>query len=539
MSRNMLGKSAGGDRLITDLATQPNTHRTAETDVLIVGAGIAGLVLAANLRRRKVRVIIMESGGLEQDAEVHPLNRTVQLGENYYGGDRGRFRCLGGTSTRWGGALLPFQQSDLSARPYLDLPAFPVPKDELLAYLGALERDFGVDSGSYEERFVEQIGAHAVIPTGDQDFTARFAKWPSFKKRNVASLFGAMIGSDDNLEVSINSTATTFKIEKESQRIASITALHVSGRSLTISAKHCVICSGAIESTRLLLLLDRQHEGRIFGAGQALGRYFYDHISVGLASIKPVNITKLNRLAGFRFVGSTMRSLRYELSSGAQERERVGAAFGHISFSTAGQSGFDVLRQTMRARQLGHGLPPALLGSLMRDLPYFARLMFWRMVYRQLLWPRPAGCDIHVVAEQLPRFENQISLASETDMLGSPRTAINWRTISADYRIFEVYGRLFDRFWNRHGLNSVGKLIYSRGSNAEPNSHADVFHPGGTTRMGSNRHAAVVDSDLRVFGFGNLWTSSTATLPSGGGANPTLTLMLLAMRLADRLAKSV
>jgi choline dehydrogenase-like flavoprotein len=528
--------------VITDLATQPTAHRTAETEVLIIGAGIAGLVLAANLRRKNVRVIVMESGGLEQSVELHPLNRTVQLGENYNGADRGRFRCLGGTSTRWGGALLPFQQSDLSARPYLNLPAFPVRSDELRSYLGALERDFGVDRGSYEEEFVEEIKAGAVIPTGDEDFAARFAKWPTFKNRNVATLFGSMIGADDNLEISINSTATTFDIEKETQRVASVTAMHRGGRSLTISAKHCVICSGAIESTRLLLLLDRQNEGRIFAASQGLGRYFYDHISVGLASIHTVNLMKLNRLAGFRFVGSTMRSLRYELSTGAQERERVAAAFGHISFSAEGQSGFDVLRQTMRSRQLGHGLPPALLFSLVRDIPYFARLVLWRTVYRQLLWPTSARCDLHVVAEQLPRFDNQISLASEMDVLGSPLAAINWRTIDADYKTFDVYGRLFSRFWNRHGLNSLGELTYasrSKDDAAAPTSHTDVFHPGGTTRMGSSRHAAVIDSDLRVFGFSNLWTSSTAAFPSGGGANPTLTLMLLTMRLAEHLAKSI
>jgi choline dehydrogenase-like flavoprotein len=46
----------------------------------------------------------------------------------------------------------------------------------------------------------------------------------------------------------------------------------------------------------------------------------------------------------------------------------------------------------------------------------------------------------------------------------------------------------------------------------------------------------VVDRDLRVFAVPNLWICSTSTFPSGASANPTLTLMALALRLGDRLA---
>ena len=66
--------------------------------------------------------------------------------------------------------------------------------------------------------------------------------------------------------------------------------------------------------------------------------------------------------------------------------------------------------------------------------------------------------------------------------------------------------------------------------------YADVYHPGGSTRMGTDRHTAVVDANFRSFAVENLWVMSTSAFPSGGGANPTLTLMLFAMRLADHLS---
>lgn len=130
--------------MIVDLATQSEVHRSVETDVLIVGAGIAGLILANRLRHEKKRVTVLESGGLEQVDESHPLNRVVQLGDAYSGATHGRFRCLGGTSTRWGGALIPFLDNDLSARPYLDLPAFPVSMDAVRPYLDSVEQLFGI-----------------------------------------------------------------------------------------------------------------------------------------------------------------------------------------------------------------------------------------------------------------------------------------------------------------------------------------------------------------------------------------------------------
>jgi choline dehydrogenase-like flavoprotein len=65
-----------------------------------------------------------------------------------------------------------------------------------------------------------------------------------------------------------------------------------------------------------------------------------------------------------------------------------------------------------------------------------------------------------------------------------------------------------------------------------------VFHPGGTTRMGRNAREAVVDTNLKAFAIANLWVASTSVFPSGASANPTMTLLLFTLRLADHLAKA-
>jgi choline dehydrogenase-like flavoprotein len=526
--------------VITDLADGVEEHRDVQADVAIIGAGVAGILLAVRLRRLGLRVMILESGGREQAEAVHPLNRVVQVGDAYDGATRGRFRCLGGTSTRWGGALIPFANSDLLARDHLGLPGFPIKVPEIDRYVPILEEYFGVDGGSYEEEFVREIGAERFVPTGDPDFRARFAKWPTFKKRNVAALFGDLIKNDDGLHISLNSTAVKFGVDRTNGRFTSITAKHQSGRSIIVTAQHFVFCAGAIETTRLLLLLDQQEDQRIFLQSESLGRYFYDHVSIAMASIKPRDATRLNRLAGFRFAPSTMRSLRYEMTADAQQRAGVTNAFGHISFKTDKPSGFDALRELMRSRQRASGIPLAEVASVLHALPYLLQLGLWRVAYRQLLWPRPANYDLHVVAEQIPRRSNRITLAKETDIFGLPLAAIDWRVEDADLKTFIAYKRLFSRFWERQGLISVASLSWINDvdlRNTDRAGRADVFHPGGSTRMGTDRRTAVVDPELRIFGFCNLWTASTAVFPSGGGANPTMTLILFTLRLADRIAK--
>ena len=65
----------------------------------------------------------------------------------------------------------------------------------------------------------------------------------------------------------------------------------------------------------------------------------------------------------------------------------------------------------------------------------------------------------------------------------------------------------------------------------------DNSHHIGSTGMGSSPREAVVDSNLKVFGFSNLWIAGTSVLPTGSHANPTLTAFALAFRLAERLTR--
>jgi choline dehydrogenase-like flavoprotein len=156
-----------------------------EADVLVIGAGIAGLLLATRLASAGKRVVVLESGGERQEGEIHPLNQVVHLRSIYSGAANGRFRCLGGPSTRWGGAMIPFLATDLADGKW------PIAHSDLMAYLPEVERLFALPASSYALRDLTRR-----VDGQPPSHIARLASWPAFRRRNVATLFDAKLRAE-------------------------------------------------------------------------------------------------------------------------------------------------------------------------------------------------------------------------------------------------------------------------------------------------------------------------------------------------------
>ena len=116
-----------------------------------------------------------------------------------------------------------------------------------------------------------------------------------------------------------------------------------------------------------------------------------------------------------------------------------------------------------------------------------------------------------VVAEQEPNYDSRVLLGDSRDSLGMPRVAINWRATDADY----------DRL-------AAGLRIISQAFAASDSVRYEVEWTDPETLRVCNRNG-------EVFGVPGLYIAGAAVFPTSSFANPTLTLIALALRLADHL----
>lgn len=520
--------------MLRSLATTGQRRQAVRTDVLVIGAGIAGLLVASRLQQKGIRTVVVESGSERPSPDPHPLNEAVLDGQPYQGALKGRYRGLGGTSVVWGGAMLPFLPCDLEPHTAGWPVDWPVGFHELAEQFDELERIFKLPNGPYE------VEAPPIPSAADQPFILRSAKWPSFRLRNVAHTLASAIRGP-GVEVWLDGTVARFKLA-ENGRLSRVIAVSSSGAELDIEVGEVVVAAGAIESTRLLLLLDAQHGNRVFAPQDLLGRYFYDHLSTAAASVSGADLKNLNRTFGLQFIGSGMRDLRIEPSVALRRQHKLPGAFAHITASTDDQSGFAALRTIYRSLQSRSPVPWDTIVSLNRDTTWLLKAVWWRFAERRLLYPRFPNLELVAAIEQMPRADNRITLAiDKRDVHGNPLARIAWRASEVDLTAFRTLQQVLCDWWAQSRFAKLGNLqatpepIWSE----QLSLGSDIFHPGGTTRMGRRPASGIVDANLRTFGVANLHVVSTSTFPSGGGANPTFMLMAFALRAGNRLAEQL
>ena len=187
--------------MICDLSASDDLRLKETCAVCVIGGGIAGLITASRLSAFGRRVIVLESGDLKPLAQFDAFNAVQQVGEAYQNAFAGRVRALGGTSNTWGGRIMPLAPQDMAARDYLGLSAWPIERAELDRFVPDIERLFRLDATSYEELPLSSLHGSDRSPGACPDMTARWSKWPTFRRRNVAHLLREIIATKANPEI--------------------------------------------------------------------------------------------------------------------------------------------------------------------------------------------------------------------------------------------------------------------------------------------------------------------------------------------------
>jgi choline dehydrogenase-like flavoprotein len=510
--------------------------------VCIVGAGMAGLIAATRLARdKRLRIIVVESGLRTVDPTVATLNEVDNAGDKYDGALLGRSRALGGTSLMWSGKLLPLSPSDMLPRPYLDLEGWPLDSAELDAYRPEIEAFMEIGSEPYEGDISEDLEPQGILPRDDIDFCLRWPKRPTRKNHNLAYIFRKEIESLENLEIWLGATASHFDFELDSKKITALTCINHAGKTLRVVANEYLIAAGTLETTRLLLLADRQSNGCISRGCDALGRYFNDHLGVNAAAMRPRDRALTNRILNDRIRPHSERHLHFELRPEVQREHGVASAYFEIGAEYPDSSALTKAKEVIQRLKRGQlAIPYQDIQAILKDSPSLFRTTQWKWMRKQNYWPPNVGLHIFIRIEQLPQWQNRISLSDQKGALQFPKLKLEWHRTDADERIFRVMVEKIDRYWKAHLAQVCDLQWRPEVLNSElgmAGLSMDLAHPAGTTRMGTSPSDSVVDPQLRVHRIPNLRIASASVFPSAGSANPTLTVMYLAMRAADALAK--
>ena len=174
--------------------------------------------------------------------------------------------------------------------------------------------------------------------------------------------------------------------------------------------------------------------------------------------------------------------------------------------------------------------------GIVTQLPRLAAGLHALLVEGRVYKPGAGGTVVGSV-EQPADSSSYIALAESTDEFGLRRARLNWSIGDDCWRSLAAYAEVLKAEFARTGL---GRLELDPGMRADAPERAaaltDVNHHMGGARMSASAAEGVVDRDLQVWDAKGLHVCSAAVFPTGFHSNPTLTVMALGLRLADKLA---
>jgi choline dehydrogenase-like flavoprotein len=146
---------------------------------------------------------------------------------------------------------------------------------------------------------------------------------------------------------------------------------------------------------------------------------------------------------------------------------------------------------------------------------------------------RAQPATLSVRTEQRPTLASSVTLGPTRDATGLPRLRLKWRPSAEDARTGR---RLVELLAAELGRAGIGRVEVDPRGKPYADTRVEIgCHPMGTARMSADPTDGVVDPHLRTHDLANLYVCSSAVFPTSGHANPTLTIVALAHRLAARL----
>jgi len=508
-------------------ARRVSSGETLVSDLCIVGGGAAGISIALQMANTGVSVVLLESGDFYPKTSTQTLAQGSSVGLPYFSLDACRPRCLGGTTSLWGGWCRPLDAVDFERHDWVAHSGWPFSRDHLdSAYRGA-QKICGLDPLDFDQKTWQSDNIQGLFAKNSGAFEdAGF----QIAATRFGETYRAQLQKTRDLRVFLNANVLDLQTNEQGSIVTGGRVATLAGNLFSARAKCFAIAAGGIENARLLLL-SRNLRG-LGNHHDIAGRYFADHLHVSLGTVEgceSMSFYANHKVGGVALKGAVSLSARLRRSN-----QLLGFA---VTFHNIDDP-HDVLRPTEHAgyksllnlirTPIQHQRPTEFIKhsrNIVMDLGDTLEMIQTRVrkpKRRQLM----VGCR----AEQTPNPESRVTLDLQKDRFGMPRARLDWRVTKQDSDSLHSAQLLLQSELSRR---SVRMNLPPRSEEAETNCGVQAgAHHMGTTRMHDNPKLGVVDASCRVHGVKNLYIAGGSVFPTTGWAPPTLTVVALSIRVA-------
>ncbi len=532
-------------------------------DVCIVGGGAAGISLALSLGGQGLEIILLESGHYEAHEPTQALYAGEVADEKLHSPpDKYRQRRMGGSTTIWGGRCMPFDAIDFEQRSQVPYSGWPISLEDLLPFYP--EANKLAEAGRYAYDMDEALGGKA--PPMIRGFASDVVCTDGIERFSCPTDFGSRYARRlkvaQDIRVLLGANCTALHLDSVGRSVREVDVATLQGRSFKVSARSIVLASGGLETARLMLASNDVAPAGVGNENDVVGRFYQCHIAGNVGSLElkgnPDDVRH-----GYE-VSPEGIYCRRRLSIRAVEQRRHGLANSvarlHFPRITDPRHRNGVLSGLFLARKfisyeygkrLNDGAPPTLstyarhMGNVLADpLDTVAFLGHWvtkrtlaaRKFPSVILRNRSNRFSLEMHGEQIPRADSRVTLAEQRDALDMPKLRIDWRYSQDDITSVK---RTLDLMATEFESTGVGRLTYDEGTLEEDLMRFGAYggHHIGTARMGTDPRTSVVDANCKVHSVSNLFVAGSAVFPTSSQANPTLTLVAMALRLGKHLSQ--
>jgi choline dehydrogenase-like flavoprotein len=549
--------------LIIDAREVPE-NKDVKTDVCIVGGGVAGVILAREFIGQRFRVCLLESGGLKADQQTQALYRGENIGNPYSPLETARARYFGGSSNFWriavddiclGARIRPLDKIDFEERDWVPHSGWPFNKSHLDPFYKRAESICKIEPHGYDVEDWEDPAKRPRLPfIGDQVKTAIF----KFAYRDLFTRdYPQEIARAVNITTYLYANVVEIKADKTLTTVSRLRVACLEGNRFWVSAKLFILAAGGIETPRLLLISNKKQKAGLGNQNDLVGKFFMEHphfrldsdiyvpAAPGIFKLTALydNVTTVN---GVPILGKLSLSdevlcreklLNYVVQ--LYPRIEYYSSLSRFLYPTVVSESVDSFRTLRSSVYRGH-LPKDLgkhLKSLITGIDEISvatyrsiRRWFTKTFNRKKI----KQYSLIIMSEQAPNPLSRVTLSSERDSLGQNLVRLDWRLSPIDIQSVVRSQKILDEELRLAGL---GRLHFNLHDDTPPQRVMGGYHHMGTTRMHVDPKKGVVDQDCKVHDIHNLFIAGPSVFPTVGYANPVLTIVALAVRLADHVKK--